>query len=53
MSGRVDLDGREGVSLDVIVPLVLFLCSRERPTITARIIKPKTGMRGKFKINTG
>jgi len=36
--GRANVDGRGGQSPDVIVPLVLFLASQDRPTITGRTI---------------
>jgi hypothetical protein len=39
--GRVNVDGRGGVSPGVVVPLVLFLCSQEKPTITGRTIRAK------------
>ncbi len=45
--GRVNVDGRGGQSPDVVVPLVLFLCSQDRPTITGRTIKAKDWNEGK------
>lgn len=38
---RVNVDGRGGQSPDVVVPLVLFLASQDRPTITGRTISAK------------
>ena len=36
--GRANVDGRGGKSPDVIVPLVLFLASQDKPTITGRTL---------------
>ena len=38
---RVNVDGRGGLSPDVVVPLVLFLCSQDNPTITGKTISAK------------
>lgn len=45
--GRVNVDGRGGVSPEVVVPLVLFLCSQDKPTITGRTIRAKDWNEGK------
>ena len=47
--GRVDVDGRGGVSPDVIVPLVLFLSKQDQPTITGQTIRAKDWNEGKWK----
>jgi NAD(P)-dependent dehydrogenase (short-subunit alcohol dehydrogenase family) len=37
--GRTDVDGRGGQSPDVVVPLVLHLCTQDEPAVTGQIIK--------------
>lgn len=37
--GRVNVDGRGGQSAEVVVPLVLFLASQDKPTVTGKVIK--------------
>ena len=39
--GRVNVDGRGGVSPDVVVPLVLSLCSQDSPAITGKVIRAR------------
>lgn len=39
--GRVDVDGRGGVSPEVVVPLVLFLCGQDTPAVTGKIIRAR------------
>lgn len=50
--GRVDVDGRGGQSPDVVVPLVLFLASRDKPVITGRTISAKDWNEGKMDMQT-
>jgi NAD(P)-dependent dehydrogenase (short-subunit alcohol dehydrogenase family) len=38
---RANVDGRGGQSPDVVVPLVLFLASQDKPTITGKTISAK------------
>lgn len=38
---RVDVDGRGGQSPEVVVPLVLFLASQDKPTITGQTINAR------------
>jgi len=45
--GRVNVDGRGGLSPDVVVPLVLFLCGQDQPAITGRTISAKEWNEGK------
>jgi NAD(P)-dependent dehydrogenase (short-subunit alcohol dehydrogenase family) len=51
--GRVDVDGRGGVSPETIVPLVLFLCGQDQPTVTGQIIRAKDWNEGKWKPLSG
>jgi NAD(P)-dependent dehydrogenase (short-subunit alcohol dehydrogenase family) len=39
--GRVDVDGRGGLSPDVVIPLVNFLAAQDKPNITGQTIKAK------------
>jgi len=39
--GRVDVDGRGGISPGVVVPLMLFLVGQEAPTFTGKTIRAK------------
>lgn len=45
--GRVNVDGRGGVPPEVIVPLVLFLSSQDRPVITGQTIRARDWNEGK------
>ncbi len=45
--GRVNVDGRGGVSPDVVVPLVLSLCSQDSPAITGKVIRARDWNQGK------
>jgi NAD(P)-dependent dehydrogenase (short-subunit alcohol dehydrogenase family) len=47
--GRVDVDGRGGLSPDVVVPLVNFLSTQDKPNITGQTIKAKDWNEGKVK----
>lgn len=48
--GRVNVDGRGGLSPEVVVPLVLFLCSQDQPAVTGRVIKAKDWNEGKVEV---
>ncbi|HEY2991042.1 MAG TPA: SDR family oxidoreductase [Candidatus Binatia bacterium] len=39
--GRVNVDGRGGLSPDVVLPLVLSLCRQDKPAVTGQTIKAK------------
>lgn len=39
--GRVDVDGRGGQSPDVVVPLILYLSTQDKPIITGQTLKAK------------
>ena len=39
--GRVNVDGRGGNDPEIVVPLVLYLCSQNKPTITGQTIRAR------------
>lgn len=47
---RANVDGRGGQSPDVVVPLVLFLASQDKPTITGKTISAKEWNEGKVEL---
>lgn len=47
--GRVNVDGRGGQSPDVVVPLVLFLTSQDKPDVTGQTISAKEWNEEKIK----
>ncbi len=49
--GRVDVDGRGGLSPDVVIPLVNFLSTQDKPNISGQTIKAKDWNEGKVKGN--
>lgn len=50
---RVDVDGRGGQSPEVIAPLVLFLASQDKPTITGQTINARDWNEGKVDLKVG
>ncbi|MFC1816089.1 SDR family NAD(P)-dependent oxidoreductase [Thermodesulfobacteriota bacterium] len=48
---RVDVDGRGGQSPEVVEPLVLFLASQDKPTITGQTINAREWNEGKVDPN--
>jgi len=51
--GRVNVDGRGGQSPEVIVPLVLFLASQEKPILTGQTISAMEWNEGKINLPEG